>query len=1175
MIDEYWESKTFLDLEEPEYRAGITGRLDWLVNNYNGTKENPNKDALMRSPTMRIGDYEIRMKFFPKGNDTDFMSVYVECPTVQPPPPPPPPQTIEGPAPEGVSESEWKKDDAEMSGTQQDEEGSQSEPEYETQFTPLPLLDGKTVVKRKSFAAQVSVLCYNPEEPRVNVFRTALHRFCPESPDWGWTRYHGPLYDIRVRHRGSRQALLRNDKLAFRCYIRLIEDDTECLGEHSNNENPWNSLRMTGLQGLSTSENSIAPGGNLISAISAWMLFKPFREFLYQCKSPDPIKEPKAPPAPILAALQKILYMLRTPSLSGTIGLEDLTGAFEYYGINEKIEKMDVVEIWDLLRTKLDQETVGTDFEGYLDDMFRTPINSNDNYPKFRVPVRGSGSVQDAMDKAQASATLDHSPPQLLTVELLRQEFDEKARSFKKLANRIMLNEVVKFDGIVYYLYGQIVHRENLQSSLYHSVLRPDRYDGKWYQYSDGKDENRVTCLPKRLATEALEGSENGNETDAVTYILLYVRHDVEKQCHEPETEPTWDVPQWIVDEVYKMRNPIPPPFIPDPLGISAWNASAKAKEGGSLKETRMIEFEVFDSRAFLDHEGPGIVNVFHPSWESGGSDIGWRFNYSPKHLYKVSVNANSTAEDFRVALASVIKEVEDPRQCRFWSIDTRSGSESRPNLISSTSIELFHQEILHKHGKFVIKDLQEKSPECRIWVHIVPLADLPPPPPAPEEIPVPSPLQASLDAPTNEPMITDAPQQDATPEVEVPATGQAAQSNENQSNAEVQVVQEVAVIEEATVPNEDTVMSEDGNVPEITENAPGSVTEAQSSQQQEDAVMAEVPANTDSTTAPGVEIITVPAPVLPYVPSMFPLNPPGMRLGAPPPDIDMGEAMPPPPPPPPDEIYIFLKWYNAESESLVSRGSFFVKKSDKIGPTILKLLHLPSGTPLDVFEEEEISTANPISRRRTFAQENVDSTAIIIATSPITDETKAAILARAKPPDPITYLKRESAFRNFPHQFRGELELAYFSSEYHIGAFVNRLPHGEGTHIYFSGDKYVGNFVQGTRAGNGVMTYASGDVYEGDWADGLQHGQGSYTDAETGNKYVGGWKQGKRFGEGVTHWKVAQETERLCRICYDDVADAAFYDCGHVVACLGCARRVESCPICRKRVLAAIKLFF
>jgi hypothetical protein len=76
---EYWESKAFLPLEEPEYTAGESGRVHWSIDAFNGTRENPNHELVMKSEVVTIGGHQWQIKFYPKGNDTDYLSVYLEC----------------------------------------------------------------------------------------------------------------------------------------------------------------------------------------------------------------------------------------------------------------------------------------------------------------------------------------------------------------------------------------------------------------------------------------------------------------------------------------------------------------------------------------------------------------------------------------------------------------------------------------------------------------------------------------------------------------------------------------------------------------------------------------------------------------------------------------------------------------------------------------------------------------------------------------------------------------------------------------------------------------------------------------------------------------------------------------------------------------------------------------
>lgn len=111
-------------------------------------------------------------------------------------------------------------------------------------------------------------------------------------------------------------------------------------------------------------------------------------------------------------------------------------------------------------------------------------------------------------------------------------------------------------------------------------------------------------------------------------------------------------------------------------------------------------------------------------------------------------------------------------------------------------------------------------------------------------------------------------------------------------------------------------------------------------------------------------------------------------------------------------------------------------------------------------------------------------------------------------------------------------------------------------------------------RHGHGTMTYAGGDVYGGDWSHDSMHGDGTMVYAATGNTYTGGFKKGRRHGKGVMYFEVADEEMELCQICYEEEVDGLFYDCGHVCACMGCAKRLDTCPVCRRAVKDVVRVY-
>ena len=52
------------------------------------------------------------------------------------------------------------------------------------------------------------------------------------------------------------------------------------------------------------------------------------------------------------------------------------------------------------------------------------------------------------------------------------------------------------------------------------------------------------------------------------------------------------------------------------------------------------------------------------------------------------------------------------------------------------------------------------------------------------------------------------------------------------------------------------------------------------------------------------------------------------------------------------------------------------------------------------------------------------------------------------------------------------------------------------------------------------------------------------------------------------------EEDDSLCRICMDAVIDCVLLECGHMVTCTKCGKRMSECPICRQYVIRAVHVF-
>ncbi|KAE9970282.1 hypothetical protein BLS_004987 [Venturia inaequalis] len=1154
---DYWEQKTFDNkkINEPEYKAGATGRIEWTIN-YNGTKEKPNKELVMFSPRVTIGGLEWHIKFYPKGNDSDYLSVYVECVSL-----------LSDAKREASNPKRRRKSKASESdeAVADPEPVSSAEPEVRpNQHTPLPLLDPTSLPKRKSIAAQVSVVLYNPEEPRTNFYRECTHRFCTGSPDWGWTRFHGPYYEIQHRHRGQRQPLLRNDTLTFTAYIRLVEDETDCLWEHPSRDNPWDSLSMTGLQGLANP--SLGSGGaNIVSAISAWMLLKPFREILYQVQPPNPITNPRTRPKPMVVALQKILYSLRTrPQGAGTgaVQVDDLVDAFDWYGMDRSMDKLDVIEVWEILRMKLEEELAGTHLENALVKLFGPRRNRATGIPTYKVPVRGQATISCAIASVtQASGSFVHPDselPQVLAIELDRQEFDQKSRMWKKISEKLKLEDETKVLDQTYILYGFVTHKQDLQSGLYNTVLRPNGPGSKWYIYKDAKEDNQVVCLTQKKALDTNEGTDPSKPNDpvaAVAYVALYVRSDIanSRKVFDSASELQWAISDWVVEDVRKYREYVGIASrdidMMEAIPSNLTNGDQEIKvEEDPQREVTQVDFTIISSKAFMEHEQSGIIDFFDPKWESS------------EHVFTVTLDSTDTPEQAREKIAAKVPGVKDPRQCKLWVVASLTGTSTilKPDLLSTGQLDITGSSMDSGVEWTTVEEAKTRLAERRLWLHVIDEADLPP-------LPLPK-VSEPPRAATNGHLV-------APPHPQFPADA---------SPVLLEVPMESALAEtDAVAPPlvEDTPMSDADEELPSTPLLTGNVISIQENIQEE---------AQDDTIVPGE--LSVPAPISTPIDDTLmgdlpqePVQP--VVLGIPsPPQVDLnGNIMPLMGAPPPftntpvrvEDVYFFVKLFDAESQKLKPLGSFLARKNSRIDHAIQKILGLPKDKTLLIFDEEEVATGHPLRRRKTFQEEDLHNGSILIAQRPVSDELKASLAARGAFADPQGYLRAMADARNFPDIVNGKFTLDYFGSEYYSGELLHRIPHGAGKKIYHSGDVYTGTFQVAQRHGQGTMIFSNGDEYTGLWENNQQHGHGVFVEKETGNKYEGNWKSGKKHGKGVTHWEVAQNEERVCRICWEEAAESAFYDCGHVVACLTCARRVESCPVCRRRVLGAVKLFF
>ena len=47
-----------------------------------------------------------------------------------------------------------------------------------------------------------------------------------------------------------------------------------------------------------------------------------------------------------------------------------------------------------------------------------------------------------------------------------------------------------------------------------------------------------------------------------------------------------------------------------------------------------------------------------------------------------------------------------------------------------------------------------------------------------------------------------------------------------------------------------------------------------------------------------------------------------------------------------------------------------------------------------------------------------------------------------------------------------------------------------------------------------------------------------------------------------------------ICKVCMDAVVDCLLLECGHMVSCTACGKRLAECPICRRYVVRVVRVF-
>lgn len=728
---DHWETLFYEPLVDPEYVPLETGRITWTVKGVHGTAEKPNREKIMRSRSVLIGGYYWNIKYYPHGNDgTEQLSIYIECS-------PTPYEEAEIESKEAVA-SDPNRDMIEGEGMGQDAANgivsgevsnsvngtsAPSAPEEDLEATPTPPEKSEPRAQPPwGIAAQISCVLYNPEEPRVHAYQKGCHRYYNDNPDWGWTRFHGPWDEIHKRQRFQRQALLRNDTLAFTAYIRTVKDDTKALWWHPPKDKPeWDSEAMTGVRAFECQEYQSSA---MIAALSSWMHLSPIERLIRTMDIPDPVWEAHRRMRPAFEELQDLYEegSSSSPSDEHDLSLRGLVSILNFYGADVD-SKVDVVKIWESIRRILNFEASGLDSieegSGHEQDQFsevlllKQPDLLNNADPKTKYPRHPQEgrqvssnlephSVQETLDKAtqdeavafrtwQSFEGQRQNPPYnplILQIELHRQDYDKKNRKWKKLTHRIAIDETVVFNGCEYTLYGIVVHSGDLESKEYCSVIRPEGPETRWVMYAGDNHERKVSILTSKQAVEAHEGT--GDKADgiaAVAHVVIYVR--------------TSGLPEALCTPFKRKLTETMSPH--DAQALSA----PQEDEMMDIKDNEQeIPVYIYGAEAFVGHTGRGICDP-------------WALQKQNHHVEELTIPASTTVVNVKDYVAHApFPEISETSEVRLWPMNTfvvDSGVGTFPGLLS------------HKdHLDETLEEMGHNSGGCRFWMTVADKAAVP-----------------------------------------------------------------------------------------------------------------------------------------------------------------------------------------------------------------------------------------------------------------------------------------------------------------------------------------------------------------------------------------------------------------------------------------------------------------
>ncbi|POS84668.1 hypothetical protein EPUL_002212 [Erysiphe pulchra] len=608
-----------------------------------------------RSPIFWCGGHPWRILMFPKGNNVDFCSIYLE---------------------HGY------------------EDGSE--------VGPVP--------QNFSCCIQFGFVLYNPDAPTCFTHNTANHRFTKEEGDWGFTRFVELRKLWSVPWDAHNNYLAPNERAILSAYVKHVKDETGVLWHNFQN---YDSKQETGYVGLKNQGATCY----LNSLLQSLYFTNAFRKAVYQIPTQD--EESLTNSAYTLQRLfyqlQTSKCAVGTSELTKSFGWET-RHIFEQQDVQElsrKLmermeEKMKGTEAEKVLprlfsgKVRTYISCINVNYESHrLEDFWDIQLNVSGNkdlessfQDYIQVEIMDGENQYMAGDEYKLQdakkGVIFETFPDVLHLQLKRFQYDVERDAMMKINDRYEFPEVFdaspylaedadKSEPYIYQLHGVLVHSGDLNAGHYYAFIKPEK-NGWFYKYDDDK----VTKATMREVLEDNYGGEYLHPKGHVpirrnkpimrqnnAYMLVYIRQNRIDQVLLPVTEE--DTPAHLqikLDEEARIRD-----------------ARKKEREEQHL----YIVVRVITDATLREHCGTDLAVINTNEWLSPGSAAYYRI------LRKSSLKdlIDQVGQDTDV----------DPKRIRMWVMVGRQNKTIRPDQPiqdSNITIEEAYQKMAgHKNGEF------------------------------------------------------------------------------------------------------------------------------------------------------------------------------------------------------------------------------------------------------------------------------------------------------------------------------------------------------------------------------------------------------------------------------------------------------------------------------------------